>query len=294
MFPLLLLQTIPDAHQRWTALRIVGAEQADAEALQKLFGPMGLAEACAGLDCLLPQATLAALGEAPVGLGLRVDTGEPAPAPGVPNAHGGPALAILLKLLGQLTSDADTADIEATLKHDPELSVQLLRLVNSVAFAPSKKIANFGQAIALLGRRQLQRWLQLLLYARRGAGGEDNPLLARSAWRGALMEGLCRARGGDREAQDEAFMVGMFSLLEQLFGKPMAEILAPLQLAEPVTVALLQHGGPLGPLLALVEAAEHGLEAVAPALAAAGIDNEAWSAAQVAALGWALQVCRDA
>ncbi len=301
MFPLLVLHALPDASYQWAALRITGAETADADSLLRLFGQLGLAEACGGLPCLLPPSALAAMAaQPPTGLILHADSPDILPAPPPPPpGHAGPAMAVLLKLLGQLTSDADTHDIEATLKHDPELSIQLLRLVNSVAFAPGKKITSFGQAIALLGRRQLQRWLQLLLYARRGGGDAGNPLLPRSAWRASLMEGLCRINGGDREAQDEAFMVGMFSLLDQLFGKPLTEILSSLQLAEDITAALLHHEGPLGPLLALVESADKDhcdgseLAAVAAALEQTSIGTEAWCGAQIAALRWALQVSRE-
>jgi EAL and modified HD-GYP domain-containing signal transduction protein len=201
---------------------------------------------------------------------------------------------LLLKLLAQITRDADTRDIEATLKHDPQLSVQLLRLVNSVAFAPGTRINSFAHAITLLGRRQLQRWLQLLLYASQASGDQGNSLLAGAAFRATLMEGLCKATGSDRTAQDEAFMVGMFSLLEVLFSQPLAVIIEPLQLSRKVSSALLQRTGALGDLLALVEAAEQGPGAVAPLLTRTGIKTEAWCKAQIEALRWTLQVSKEA
>ena len=69
---------------------------------------------------------------------------------------------MLLKLLGLVMSNADLGEIEPTFKQEPQLSYNLLRLVNSVALGRPQKIATLKQAIVVLGRRQLQRWLQLL------------------------------------------------------------------------------------------------------------------------------------
>lgn len=294
-FPLLVFQPVLGPRQEWAGIHLRGAESADAGLLRRLFEEFGLAEAIAGVACLLPAGVIEQLAGAPLpaGLTLQPAPASPAPPPPPPSPRSGPQHALLLKILTQITSDAETRDIEATLKHDPQLSVQLLRLVNSVAFSPNTRINSFAHAITLLGRRQLQRWLQLLLYASQASSAEANPLMAAAAMRASLMEGLCKAAGGDRTAQDEAFMVGMFSLLEALFAQPLASIIAPLCLAEEISTALLQHTGKLGDLLTLAEAAEQGPEAVGPALKQSRISNEIWCKAQIDALRWTLQISRE-
>lgn len=200
--------------------------------------------------------------------------------------------ALVLQLLSLISRDADTADLEALIKQDAHLSYHLLRLVNSVAFALSTKITSFGQAIMILGRRQLQRWLQLLLYAR-PAGGGKSPLMPRAALRGAQMEALFAGRG--RDVQERAFMAGIFSLLDRLLGMRLADVLAPLNIADDVVEALLERTGPLGPALAAIEAAELGQDGVcAEHLAAQGIDGAAWAQALTCGLRWAVQVSREA
>lgn len=294
-FPLLVLQPTLGPGGDWAGVRVLGAEAADATTLNRLFDEFGLAQAFAGLACVLPAAALTRMDGAvfPAGMALQADSGEPVPPPPAHPSGKGPTQALLLKILAQTTSDAETRDIEATLKQDPQLSVQLLRLVNSVAFAPNTRINSFAHAITLLGRRQLQRWLQLLLYAGQSAGAGTNPLLAAAALRAALMEGLCKASRADKAIQDEAFMVGMFSLLDKLFGKPLLEIVAPLNLVRDVSDALLERSGKLGELLTLVEAAEAGPTAIGPGLRRAGIGSEAWCKLQVEALGWTLKISRE-
>lgn len=195
----------------------------------------------------------------------------------------------LLTLLGLLSSDGETRDIEAILKQDPALSYHLLKLANSAAFAHSMPITSFGQAISLLGRRQLQRWLQLLLYARQQPDGVPNPLLPLAALRAAQMEALVKLRSASRDDQDLAFMTGVFSLLDHLFAMPMTEIVGALQLVPAASDALLTREGPLGDLLALAEAETVSAEK----LDAAGIQPAQWWQTQLHAYHWAIQVSRN-
>lgn len=206
-----------------------------------------------------------------------------------------PNRALLLDLLGKVASDADSSMIEAVIKRDPQLSYHLLKLVNSVGFALTTKIASFGQAITLLGRRQLQRWLQLLLYARSRKEGSANPLLPQAAFRAGQLEALCQLTGGTREEQDRAFMIGMFSLLDRLFGMPLAEVVKPLNLAEDVLAALLARQGRLGAMLHAIELGEAmPEEALGRSLAEAGVATESWARALAHASQWAVQVSTEA
>ena len=195
----------------------------------------------------------------------------------------------LLKLLGLLLADAETRDIETELKHDPALCFQLLRLVNSAAFALSTPIHNFSQAIDRLGRRQLLRWLQLLLYARPGLDGAANPLLPVAALRAAQIESLCKQHGCERDAQDLSFQVGVFSLLDILLGMPMGDIVAALHLPPDAAGALLERSGVPGGQLALVESTAPS----AAALAAARVTPAQWWQSQLDGFHWAIQVSRN-
>ncbi|MYM81543.1 HDOD domain-containing protein [Duganella sp. FT50W] len=164
--------------------------------------------------------------------------------------------ALALQLVQLVSDDADTHEIEALLRQDPTLSYHLLRLVNSLGMGASRRVTSFAQAILILGRSQLRRWLNLMLFSAREGDPRAAMLLARVAVRARSMELLSKALGEDKQHQEQAFMVGMFSLLGMLFGMPLAEVLQPLTIGETVQQALLAHEGELGRLLWLVESAE--------------------------------------
>ncbi|TFW24314.1 EAL and HDOD domain-containing protein [Duganella callida] len=164
--------------------------------------------------------------------------------------------ALALQLVQLVSADADTHEIEALLRQDPTLSYHLLRLVNSLGMGASRRVTSFSQAILILGRSQLRRWLNLMLFSSREGDPRSAMLLARVAVRARAMELLAKACGEDKAHQEQAFMVGMFSLLGVLFGMPLDEVLQPLAVGEAVRQALLAHAGQLGQMLCVVEAAE--------------------------------------
>lgn len=203
----------------------------------------------------------------------------------------GPSRSRLLKLLGLVARDAESRDLETLLKQDTALSYNLIKLVSSAAFAQAKSVSSFSQAINLLGRRQLQRWLQLLLYAHQDEGAAVNPLLPHAALRASMMEALIEGGGGSKDEQDRAFMVGMFSLLDILFGTPLAEILRQLSLPDDVMAALLDRSGRLGALLNLTESAIGGGTCPSAAqLSACAVDPEIYGSSLVKACAWAIQI----
>lgn len=201
----------------------------------------------------------------------------------------------LLKLLSLVVQDADTREIESIFREEPKLSYNLLRLVNSVAVGAKTTIDSYSQAIAILGRRQLQRWLQLLIYANQMAySNEPRPLMQIAAARGRQMELLLDAlepEAGHMESDDNAFMVGIFSLLDVLLNLPTGEILNDLPLHKSVRDALEGRRGLLGQLLAAIIAGESGdLSNASEILTQLGITPARHAMAQIAAFYWASRI----
>jgi EAL and modified HD-GYP domain-containing signal transduction protein len=166
----------------------------------------------------------------------------------------------LLKLLELICRDAEITEIEEAFKHNPNLTYNLLRLVNSVVIGMKEKIRTLRHALVVLGMQQLKRWIQLALFASDKTGAVGNPLLESAATRGRLMEILVKEWGPgpqDQDYSESAFMTGVLSLVDVLLGTPMEKILAQLNLAEEVRLALLERKGALGSLLLLTEKLEN-------------------------------------
>ncbi|WP_342117644.1 EAL and HDOD domain-containing protein [Pseudoduganella sp. OTU4001] len=203
--------------------------------------------------------------------------------------------AMALQLVQLVTNDADTHEIEEILRRDPTLSYHLLKLVNSLGMGTGRKVTSFSQAILILGRQQLRRWLNLMLFAARSDDVRSPMLLARVSVRARTMELLARETGQGKQVQEQAFMVGMFSLLGVLFGVPLGELLAPLSLSDAAQQALLSKSGELGELLGIVEAAEHcDMVAVAKGLEALQLPAMEFNRLVAEANLWMLSVTSEA
>ena len=169
-----------------------------------------------------------------------------------------PSELVILHLLDLIAADADSDAIERAVKRDALISLNLLRLVNTPAAGGRGKIDSLTQALEVLGRCQLQRWLQILLYATPGARVElDSPLLQMATTRGKMLELMSlKIRPGQRASADTGFTVGVMSLMDALFSMSMQDILATVVVADEVRAALLEREGDFGEMLNAVELLE--------------------------------------
>ncbi|GIZ52205.1 cyclic diguanylate phosphodiesterase [Noviherbaspirillum aridicola] len=172
-----------------------------------------------------------------------------------------PSQLAIMNLMSLIGRDADNGEVEAAIKNDVALCFNLLRLVNTPAVGARRRIESIAQALLMLGRSQLQRWLQIMLYAEPCKQGHGmTPLLALAATRGKLLE-LIAAKEADRGSADIAFTVGIMSLMDTLFGMPMPELLEQVCVVDAVSDALLHRRGRFGEMLKLVEGLERVEEA---------------------------------
>jgi len=196
----------------------------------------------------------------------------------------------LINLAGR---DADTIKIEETIKREPALAVNLLCIVNSVGFGVSQRVSSLRHAITLLGRRQLQRWLQLLLMTPSGKTPDASlsPLLQVAALRGRMMEMLAEfAHPRDPKLADQAFITGIMSMMPAALGLPMREIFEQILLEPEIMQAFSSTDEPLGKTLALLECFDAedvaGCDRLLAEFAVPGLDRRRLNTFLVESLRW--------
>lgn len=197
-----------------------------------------------------------------------------------------PAQANIIQLINLVRKQADAAEIEEVLKRDPTLSFNLLRFINSAGFGLSCEITSFKHAVMILGMQKLFRWAALLMTTSR-VGGSPPAVGNLAVVRGRLME-LLSAELLPPEEADDAFVVGVFSMLDTMLGMPMAQALESISLSANVTDALLHRKGMFAPFLELTlacEAADD--EAFARAATQLQFTNHQVNWAHLQALSWA-------
>jgi c-di-GMP phosphodiesterase len=210
-----------------------------------------------------------------------------------------PSQLAITQLMAQINSDAENHEIERSIKSDVSLCFNLLRLVNTPAIGARRRIDSVSQALLILGRNQLQRWLQIMLYAEPCKKGQEmTPLLTLAATRGKLLELIAQQIAPrDRAMADTAFTVGIMSLMDTLFSIPMEEILEQIAVVDAVSDALLHRRGHFGDLLKLAEHMER-IEEAGPLLddlvRRLQLSGEILSSLQLSAFEWGDEVVRAA
>jgi len=162
-----------------------------------------------------------------------------------------------LQLLKAVYSHLEVEELNSEFKQQPELSVNLIKYLNSAHFALRTQITSIKHAISLLGYDNLKRWLLILAYANTQDGlFEQSPLLNNAIHRGTFFEEITKFMKLDKSMSDKAYLMGLISHLDALYKVSIQTILDQLHLDPDISKALLNKEGTLGELLSLSEAIE--------------------------------------
>ena len=177
--------------------------------------------------------------------------------------------------------DATFEDVERVVSADPALTVTLLRLLNSAAYAGRRTVSTVREALVTLGSERVRQWACVILVV--GAADGEESLTAAALARSHMMGLLATAAGLN---DGPARTIGLLSVADRLLGLPRADALADLPLDDDVRAALGDGHGPFGQLLRVVLAAERGMvhDGDPDAVAAAQREAFAWAEERLVAL----------
>lgn len=142
--------------------------------------------------------------------------------------------------------------IETLIASDLTLSYKLLRHVNTMTSLRAKPITSFKQALIFLGEEQLRRFITFVATSH-AVDNKPPSLYSLSLQRAHFCEQLYQNHTR-HDNSNQAFLTGLFSLLDSLLDQPLDELLALLPLSEKVKLALTQRVGALGTILNLTDA----------------------------------------
>ena len=142
-----------------------------------------------------------------------------------------------MQLLRELNgADPDLDVIEELLRHDPALSFQILRYLNSAAFGLRSRVQSIRQAVFMLGQAGLRTWATVVILA---DAGSERPLelIVTSVARGRFCE-LAGLAAGLTDRQHDLSLLGLFSMVDAIFGQPLNETLDAVGLPADVDAAI--------------------------------------------------------
>lgn len=146
---------------------------------------------------------------------------------------------IYLNLLKELNSrEFSIENIEDLIKKDVSLSYDILKLINSAKYFFKDKIASVRQAIALLGEKDIKKWIYFVCMK---PICNDRPpiIMVESLLRAEFSELLSKRSKKSSQYQFNSYLTGIMSLMDVILQKPLYEILDELIVPQEVKYALL-------------------------------------------------------
>lgn len=209
--------------------------------------------------------------------------------PEMVSAHEMPANRInYLRMLQAVSSpDLDVHRLEQLIRGEAAICYRLLRYLNSAMFGFRNEIHSVKHALAILGEREMRRWVRLV--AAVGAGQDSSSDL--------LLASLVRARFAELLASKVAhgdsdlFLMGLLSLIDAMLEMPMEKVLEMIPLDKETKAVLLGQSSVLRPVHQLMLAHESGeWEAAAQVANSMHLDGEEMAGLYLQAQQWAREV----
>ncbi len=167
----------------------------------------------------------------------------------------GPEQIIALRLFHEVCkSEPNFERMETIISQDVSLSYQLLSFVNNQSTRLEVPISSFRQALIYLGQDKLKMFVSLVV-ASYVSSNKPRELYNLSLQRAQFCEQMSRYPPFAKYGQ-QGFMIGLLSIIDALFDRPLDILLETLPITDIVKRALLHREGEFGTLIAMEECFE--------------------------------------
>lgn len=161
-----------------------------------------------------------------------------------------------ISLLNLVNNDdfelTEAADI---IGRDTALIIALLKIVNKLNRS-STEITSIRHAAAMMGQKELKKWITTAI-TQQLCSDKPSEIMRLSLLRAKFAENLACVFEMGVQAP-ELFLMGLFSVVDLILGKPMNEALEMLKVSKNIRSALVEDSGPLAPVLDFVRLYEAG------------------------------------
>lgn len=140
------------------------------------------------------------------------------------------------------------------IESDVGLTYKLLKWVKNFYPGKAEDIQTVGDAVLFLSINDIGNFVLALAMAELFAGKREEEIIKRSLFRAHLAEELSKLYVPDYTKQ--AYLIGLFSLMEELIGEEPASLARELKLSEEIVEAFERRYNEFGLLLSLIELLE--------------------------------------
>ncbi len=166
-----------------------------------------------------------------------------------------PEQVIAMELFQEVCKDeVDFAKVEQIVARDVALSYKLLHFVNNLSDRLEVTISSFHQALVYLGQERLKMFVSLTV-ASFISNKKPRELFYLSLQRAHFCS-LMSAHNPLQQHKEQAFLIGLFSIIDAMFDLSIETLLEQLPLNRAIKQALLERQGPYGILLNIEECYE--------------------------------------
>ncbi|MDO4710783.1 MAG: EAL domain-containing protein [Peptostreptococcaceae bacterium] len=148
--------------------------------------------------------------------------------------------------------EPDFQSLSGAIRTNPNLTYKLFQYVNTLKFSQKQKVTSIQMALVTMGLNEVRRWI-LLIMAREFCKDKQDELVKTSFVRGVFAEKLAQRRPSLSGRSHEAFLMGIFSMMDAIAGQSLEDILKQIPLDDDIKSALGGYDNEFGELLEFVE-----------------------------------------